>query len=298
MATISATKLRRISTRVCRLPDKFARTALPRRQMYGWVRGQGAILVMKAFQGGAWGGPASVSPEESVQVVRIDSEAVHSLALADNASQDERRTYVAKWLAYKLRATMHLPGRVQLHWNDRVRRVQHHLAAGYDIGPTLGVRLDILVAFGREALGPESDERIRWQCEIVAKAINEEADRMDSGGGSAVNAHHTSDFRSVNWFGTLYTFTANQAKCVAILWEARENGTPDLEGLTIVTQADVQQARLVDVFKGKGRMHPAWKTMIVSQTKGDYRLAEPTAAGPTVSRKTPRKTPRKKNRPK
>ena len=46
------------------------------------------------------------------------------------------------------------------------------------MGPTLSVWLEVLVAFGPDALGPESDELTRWQCEIVAKAVNDEADCM------------------------------------------------------------------------------------------------------------------------
>jgi len=108
-------------------------------------------------------------------------------------------------------------------------------------------------------------------------------------------ARHSDDFRSIVWFGTSYTFTRSQAKCVELLWQAWEAGTPDMDGLTIVTDADVSQARLIDVFKSKGRMHPAWASMIVSQAKGAYRLAKPAAvASEGHSRKTPRKTPPKK----
>jgi hypothetical protein len=111
-------------------------------------------------------------------------------------------------------------------------------------------------------------------------------------------ASHSPDFRSVNWFGMPYTFTTNQAKCIAILWRAWENGTPDVGGAAVVTDADAPHTRFVDVFKSKGKMHPAWNTMIVSQAKGAYRLADHAAVVSTDSRKTPRKTPRKKNRAK
>jgi hypothetical protein len=51
-----------------------------------------------------------------------------------------------------------------------------------------------------------------------------------------------------------------------------------MEGLTIVTMADLSQTRLIDVFKkkdGKNGMHPAWGVMVVpGSTKGAYRLSQ------------------------
>ena len=87
-------------------------------------------------------------------------------------------------------------------------------------------------------------------------------------------ARHSPDFRSVIWFGQTYSFTANQAACVRLLWEAWENGTPELSGAKILEEADIDQDRLSAVF----RDHPAWKTMIrPGHTKGAYRLSPPTA---------------------
>jgi hypothetical protein len=59
-----------------------------------------------------------------------------------------------------------------------------------------------------------------------------------------------------------------------VLWEAWENGTPELGQETILEHPEVEaeSKRLVDVFKG----HPAWGKMIVTgHTAGTYRLAEP-----------------------
>jgi hypothetical protein len=84
---------------------------------------------------------------------------------------------------------------------------------------------------------------------------------------------HTDDFRSVSWFGTPYTFTRMQAKCVRALWEAWERGTPDVDLQTILRAIDSYSARLHHLFD-KGR-HRAWKTMIQSRRKGTYRLVEP-----------------------
>jgi hypothetical protein len=85
-------------------------------------------------------------------------------------------------------------------------------------------------------------------------------------------ARHSADYRSVDWFGIHYDFTALQAPCIECLWEAWENGTPDLGQEFIMAQAGAESRRLVDLFKG----HGAWGTMIVpGATKGAYRLQEP-----------------------
>lgn len=85
-------------------------------------------------------------------------------------------------------------------------------------------------------------------------------------------AKHSIDFRSVHWFGTDYTFTPNQAAAIKILWEAWENGIPDVGGdtLAVVVESDSKRAR--DIFKG----HLALGSMICpGQTKGTYRLVKP-----------------------
>jgi hypothetical protein len=85
------------------------------------------------------------------------------------------------------------------------------------------------------------------------------------------------DFRSVNWHGKRHTFTPNQAACVEVLWKCWVGGTPVVGGMEILKRAGVSADRLVDVFRvrdGTRRVkHPAWGTMIVSPSKGAYRLA-------------------------
>lgn len=85
------------------------------------------------------------------------------------------------------------------------------------------------------------------------------------------DARHSPDFRSVQWFGTSYTFTPGQAAVVKILWEAWENGTPEVGGDYLVENAGLQSSRLSDLFRG----HPAWDKMLVQGgERGVYRLAE------------------------
>src|SRR5262249_6804103 len=93
-------------------------------------------------------------------------------------------------------------------------------------------------------------------------------------------ARHGRDYRSVWWFGTLYTFTANQAKVVAVLWDAWRNRTPDVGEAYLLEELETNHKRLRDVFRergpdGKKVVHPAWGTMIVSHRKGTHRLNLP-----------------------
>ncbi len=85
----------------------------------------------------------------------------------------------------------------------------------------------------------------------------------------------SADFRSVNWFGNDYTFTALQAKVVSLLWDGWVDGVPDMGEATILTEAESESKKLLDVFRSGDKRHPAWGTMIQSKTKGTYRLQEP-----------------------
>ncbi|WLD12823.1 hypothetical protein [Planctellipticum variicoloris] len=85
---------------------------------------------------------------------------------------------------------------------------------------------------------------------------------------------HSPDFASVNWFGTPYKFTPTQSACVRVLWEAWENRTPDVGQDTILVEAGSNNNRLYAVFRG----NRAWGVMIITSSKGRYRLnAEPPA---------------------
>jgi hypothetical protein len=82
---------------------------------------------------------------------------------------------------------------------------------------------------------------------------------------------HSSDFRSVRWFGADYTFTPTQAAVVRQLWEAWEDGTPALGQETLLEGAGSTGDRLRDVFRGS----PAWGTLVVPLGKGLFALAPP-----------------------
>lgn len=95
---------------------------------------------------------------------------------------------------------------------------------------------------------------------------------VHTGDPLTADVNHSTDFRSVNWYGARYTFGDNQAACIKLLWENWAQGTPDVGGKTLLDKADCAGERLDLVF----RDNPAWKTMIVSgERKGTYRLQEP-----------------------
>ena len=84
---------------------------------------------------------------------------------------------------------------------------------------------------------------------------------------------HSSDFRSVQWFGTKFIFTTMQAACISILWENWKDGTPVISERTVLGDAGSASDRLRDLFdKGK---HPSWGTLIKPAGKGAFQLAEP-----------------------
>jgi hypothetical protein len=84
----------------------------------------------------------------------------------------------------------------------------------------------------------------------------------------------------VVWYGADYTFTATQAAAVSQLWQAWQNGTPDVGDQTILESIGSQARRLLDLFRDGNEMHPAWGTMIVDGgTKGAHRLSGQTGLG-------------------
>lgn len=111
---------------------------------------------------------------------------------------------------------------------------------------------------------------------------------------------HTEDFASVVWYWQkVPPFTGTQAEIVRILWEAWENGTPDVRQLTIllrigsVSEADdrADRSKIKDIFGD----HPAWGTMIGAGDgrRGSLRLMDGAivpAAKSNKAKKARRKT--------
>lgn len=136
--------------------------------------------------------------------------------------------------------------------------------------------LEALLALVRQRYG--ADYRLAAvRYEIEGPDGLRQAVRLDptawlaSRASGAAEARHSQDFRSVHWFGADYVFSALQAAVVRQLWEAREAGTPDVSGETLMLTAGSETREIRNAF----REHPAWGTMIVSLRRGVYRLAEP-----------------------
>ncbi|MHC4167924.1 MAG: hypothetical protein ACYSWQ_13270 [Planctomycetota bacterium] len=92
------------------------------------------------------------------------------------------------------------------------------------------------------------------------------------GSDETAQTSHSADFRSVNWCGIRHSFTPTQAAIVKQLWDAWENGTPDVGQDTLLETAGSESKRLVDVFKD----HKTYRQVIgKGNTKGSYRLIEP-----------------------
>ena len=88
----------------------------------------------------------------------------------------------------------------------------------------------------------------------------------------ATETNASPDFREVVWFGVRHGFSATQAACVKVLWEAWENGPPDVSEQRVLEEADYGGKRMVDLFK----RHAAWGKMIVAgHSKGSRRLDNP-----------------------
>jgi hypothetical protein len=95
----------------------------------------------------------------------------------------------------------------------------------------------IPAGYSRRVIGSHPSVMEAWLAEVEALATAAEAlaAREAPAGvapGSvtppAEQCRHSQDFRSVIWYGTEYTFTGYQAAVVSQVWQAWQNGTPDL----------------------------------------------------------------------
>lgn len=134
---------------------------------------------------------------------------------------------------------------------------------------------------------PASTTRITLQLSAPGgPTVTHEVDlgsRLIAAHGAEVDVSHDPDYRRCVWHGETFRFTPTQARCVAVLWQALREGTPELAQATILREANSCQAALREVFRQRrGGVHPAWGTMIVPQAKGVYRLKVPGGTGVPV----------------
>lgn len=86
-----------------------------------------------------------------------------------------------------------------------------------------------------------------------------------AGWASGEEPKHLSDFQQVYWPGLgVFRFSPKQATVVEQLWDAKFNcDSPDVDQAALLAAADSDCPRLVDLFRGKGKSHPAWGKLIV-----------------------------------
>jgi hypothetical protein len=90
-----------------------------------------------------------------------------------------------------------------------------------------------------------------------------------------LGASHDAKFGAVNWFGTEYSFSPQQAKCVQVLWRFWMLGTPIIREEMVLESAGIRARSLKDVFAaGPGKT--AWGNMIdVGDRRGTVQLVQP-----------------------
>jgi hypothetical protein len=91
----------------------------------------------------------------------------------------------------------------------------------------------------------------------------------------AIPPTHALDFRSVTVGSEVYDFNDSQAKAVKLLWEAWEDGSPEVGLATLLETAGVERTgRLRDLFRSNQKQHKAWGKLIVpGRGTGTFRLS-------------------------
>ena len=95
---------------------------------------------------------------------------------------------------------------------------------------------------------------------------------------AAPQRSHSPDFASVNWHGSVFTFSPKQRTVIATLWRAMEDGYHYVGGDALLVEAESDCKKLRTLFGD----HPAWGRFVVvgvttGGKSGTYRLA-PTVA--------------------
>jgi hypothetical protein len=81
---------------------------------------------------------------------------------------------------------------------------------------------------------------------------------------------HSTDFRSVTLHGKKFSLTSPQAQVIERLYEAYQNGTPDVGQDALLVELELQSTRLRDIFKSTSEV---WGTLVMQgKKKGTYRL--------------------------
>ncbi len=85
-------------------------------------------------------------------------------------------------------------------------------------------------------------------------------------------SRHSPGFGSLRWGNSYYTFTASQARIVAMLFQAYLEQVPDVRQETLLAAAGSEGRKIANLF----RDHPCWNVLIVpGPLKGLFRLQPP-----------------------
>lgn len=142
--------------------------------------------------------------------------------------------------------------------------------------PTLRERAIKFVERERQRMSAES-ERKRWiaAARIVSHAPPIIATAVDAAQMGEASERETplslsvsDDYRSIKFKGQTYRLTRSQSQMFKVLYAALQKGHPDVDKDALLKAIQNETSRVRDTW----RKSPLWKTLIVSQRKGTYRL--------------------------
>jgi hypothetical protein len=136
----------------------------------------------------------------------------------------------------------------------------------------LEMNVTILPTNGHSTRGVANSANKRSSASVVVSAAAENP--VPPKAATPVRPKASPGFSTVDWYGTKYTFTPKERKIVEVLWDAAEQGMPELSLAEILEEARFKKDEtLREIFKG----NLAWQTMIKSVTgrKGVYALNVP-----------------------
>ena len=132
----------------------------------------------------------------------------------------------------------------------------------------------MIEALVRDDLVPEQPRLTEKQCRSPQQAGdgNEVLDASEEN-RPASEPVPSEDFSIVTWGVQIYRFSMRQSACVKVLWESRPD---EVSGRHVLEKAGSHEDSLGKVFRikvgSKRQRHPAWKTLIVSDRQGLYRI--------------------------
>jgi hypothetical protein len=110
------------------------------------------------------------------------------------------------------------------------------------------------------------DEAIKWDKDNFELNTVLLAGKM---GGSTSKPGFSNGYRSLLSNGVPYTFTKKQAEVLEYL--DKENGKP-INQDEVLAEINSSQTKLLQVFRSKGKTHPAWNVVIKGDGNGSYWL--------------------------